>query len=144
MHPSLLSVLFRMGTEKWIYRQTDLTWNLNLEVNLKKNYLFLAMLGLCGWTWAFSSCREWRPLSRCGEQTYCGGFSGCGARALGTQASGAATYWLQYSCTSSVALWHVGSSRTRDWTRVTHTSSRVSQPLDHLGSQRSQLSQRGV
>ena len=27
-----------------------------------KVYLFLAVLGLCGCTWAFSSCGEWVPL----------------------------------------------------------------------------------
>ena len=44
----------------------------------KKNYLFLAVLGLCCCARAFSSCLEWRLLSSCGMQaSHCGGFSCC-------------------------------------------------------------------
>ena len=51
-------------------------------------YLFMAVLGLCCCTWAFSSCREWGLLSSwvrrfltvvlllCGS--VCAGFSSCG------------------------------------------------------------------
>ena len=45
--------------------------------------LFLAALGLCGCTQAFSSCDEQRLLSSCGAwASHCSGFS-CGAWALG-------------------------------------------------------------
>ena len=43
-------------------------------------YLFLAELGLCCWAWAFSSCGEVGA-------SHCGGFSCCGAQALGLRAS---------------------------------------------------------
>ena len=42
-------------------------------------YLFLAALGLRCYAQAFSNCGE--------RASHCGGFSCCGARALGTQAS---------------------------------------------------------
>ena len=42
-----------------------------------------------------SSHGEWGLLSSCGAQaSHCGGFSGCRAGALGTQASVAAVHWL--------------------------------------------------
>ena len=45
-------------------------------------YLFLAMLGLCWYLWAFSSCGEQGLLSRCGAQaSHHGGFSCYGAQA---------------------------------------------------------------
>ena len=50
----------------------------------------MAVLGLCCCTWAFSSCGEGRARStlHCGAwASHCGGFSCCGARALGAQAS---------------------------------------------------------
>ena len=44
----------------------------------------LAVLGLLGCTWAFSSCGEWGLLSRCGTRaSYCSGFSCCRAQAVG-------------------------------------------------------------
>ena len=50
--------------------------------------LFLAVLGLRCCAWAFSSCGEWGLLFSCGARaSHCGGFSCCGARALGVQAS---------------------------------------------------------
>ena len=49
---------------------------------------FLAALGLCCCTRAFSSCGEWGLTLRCGAwASHCGGFSCCGARALGARAS---------------------------------------------------------
>ena len=51
-------------------------------------YLFLIALGLHCCMLAFSSCREWGLLSRCGVlASHCGGFSSCRARALGAPAS---------------------------------------------------------
>ena len=48
-------------------------------------YLFLAVLGLCCCTRAFSSCGE---RVHCGARaSHCGGFSCCGAWALGAWAS---------------------------------------------------------
>ena len=47
-------------------------------------YLFLVVLGLHCCAWGFSGCSEWGPLSGCSTQAFdCGGFSCCGARALG-------------------------------------------------------------
>ena len=58
----------------------------------------MAVLGLC-----------------CGAPaSHCGGFSCCGARALGTQASVVVAHGLQQLWrTGLVVPWHVGSSRTR-------------------------------
>ena len=69
---------------------------------------------------------------RCGARaSHCGGFSCCGARALGAQASVVVARGLSSCgswalecrlsslwCTGLVAPWHVGSSRTRARTRV--------------------------
>ena len=47
----------------------------------------MAVLGLCCCARAFSSCGE-QGLLCCGAwASHCGGFSPCGARALGTRAS---------------------------------------------------------
>ena len=75
----------------------------------KKNYLFLAMLGLHCCVQAFSSCGA--------RDSHFGGFSCCGAWAPGCVdfrncGSGA------LELTGLVALWHVGSSRTRNHTCV--------------------------
>ena len=70
--------------------------------------LFLVVLGLHGYVQIFSSYGEQGVLSSCGAQaSHCGGFSlhSMGSRACGLQ-------WLQL--TGLVALWHVGSSQTRD------------------------------
>ena len=51
-------------------------------------YLLLAALGLHCCTWAFFSCSEQGLFSSFGAQAFhCGGFSCCGAQALGTRAS---------------------------------------------------------
>ena len=48
----------------------------------------LAVLGLCCCVEAFSSCGEQGLLFHCGARaSHCGGFSCCGARALGARAS---------------------------------------------------------
>ena len=63
-------------------------------------YLILAALGLCCCTWAFSSCGEGGATLRCDAwASHCGGFSCCGAWALGTQASVVAARGLS-SCVS--------------------------------------------
>ena len=65
-------------------------------------YSFLAVLGLCCYTWAFSSCSKQGLLSSCGARaSHCGGFSCCGAQALGHVGS------VVVGCTGLVALWHV-------------------------------------
>ena len=53
--------------------------NLFLKKFIYLIYLFLAVLGLRCCTRAFSSCGE--------QASHCGGFSCCGAQALGAQAS---------------------------------------------------------
>ena len=51
-------------------------------------YLFLTALGLCCCAWAFSSCGEPGAALHCGAQaSHRGGFSCCGAWALGARAS---------------------------------------------------------
>ena len=50
--------------------------------------LFLAALGLHCCARAFSSCGEWELLFVAGARaSHCGGFSCCGARAVGMQTS---------------------------------------------------------
>ena len=54
------------------------------------------MLGLHCCIQAFSSCSKKELLSSCNAQaSHCGGFSGCGAQALGAQASVVAAPGLQ-------------------------------------------------
>ena len=51
-------------------------------------YIYLAVLDLCCCVQAFSSCREQELLSSCCVQAcHCGGFSCCGAQALGCMGS---------------------------------------------------------
>ena len=51
-------------------------------------YLFLVVLGLHCYAWAFSSCGEWGLLSSCvARASHCGGFFCCRAWAPGTWAS---------------------------------------------------------
>ena len=51
-------------------------------------YLFGAVLGLCSYAQAFSSCVECGPLSSCGIQaSHCSGCSYCRSWALGARAS---------------------------------------------------------
>ena len=74
----------------------------------KSIYLFiLAALGLRCCTWAFSSCGERGLLFlRCGARaSHCGGFSCCGARALGTWASVVVACGLS-SCGALAQLLH--------------------------------------
>ena len=66
---------------------------------LKKNYLFinlfLATLGPRCCTRAFSSCGERGATLPCSAQaSHCGGFSCCGARALGAWASAVVAHGL--------------------------------------------------
>ena len=72
-------------------------------------YLFLAVLGPHCCSLAFSSCGERGLLYRCGAwASHCGGFSCCGAQALGTWASVVSARGLS-SC-GSQALEHRLSS----------------------------------
>ena len=48
-------------------------------------YLFMAVLGLCCCTWAFSSCSERELLSSCRSSAWvfhCNGLSCCGSKAV--------------------------------------------------------------
>ena len=73
-------------------------------------FKFLAALGLCFCTQAFSSCGERAGAAlHCGVQAYhCGDFSCCGARALDTRAS--VVVALKLSSCGSWALEHRLSS----------------------------------
>ena len=81
----------------WPLLSTDtlfLFFKINLFIFI---YLFLAALGLCCCTLAFFSCGK-RGLLRCSAQApHCGGFSCCGARALGSRASAVVAHRLS-SC----------------------------------------------
>ena len=69
----------------------------------------------------FPGCREQELISSCGAQAaHCGGASCCGAWALGLMASVVVVPRLQ-STDSIAAPRHVGSSQTRDRTRVSCT-----------------------
>ena len=96
-------------------------------------YLFLSAMGLrCG-VQAFSRCEQ-RLLSNCNAQaSHCGGFSCCGAWALGCAGFGSSSSRLQgvgseLWHSGLVAPSHVGSSRTTD---QTHVLCLVRQILNH-------------
>ena len=64
---------------------------------------YFSVLGLCGFTRAFSSCGEPGPLSCCGAQaSYWGGFSHCKAQALACTAFRSCGVWAHQ-------LWLPGS-----------------------------------
>ena len=66
----------------------------------------------------FSSCSEQGLVSSCGVQdSHCRGFS-CREQAVDMQASEVAVPRLELWHMGLVALQHVGSSQTRDWTCV--------------------------
>ena len=67
-------------------------------------HLFLAVSGLHCHTWALPSWGAW--------VSHCGGFSGCGAQALGSLGFSSCSMWAQ----SLAAPWHVEASQTRDQT----------------------------
>ena len=76
-------------------------------------FLFLAVLGLCCCTQAFSSCSKPGLLSRCSlPASHCRGFSCWGAWARGAPASVVAAMG------GLVAPQHMGSSWTRDRTCI--------------------------
>ena len=91
---SLRKLIQEDVVQKW--RVGDLFWN----IFKKKFYLFLFLvsLSLRCWAEAFSSCGE-----QCYSSLQCAGFSGCGAQALGTQASVAAARGLS-SCGTRAQL----------------------------------------
>ena len=71
-------------------------------------YLLAALVLRCC-RWAFSSCSERGATLHCGARaSHCGGFSCCGARALGTWASVVVAHGLQRA--GSVAVAHRLSS----------------------------------
>ena len=74
-------------------------------------YLCLTALGLCCCVQALSSCGPWA--------SHCGGFSRCGAQALGLEG---------FRSCGLVAPVHVDPSQTRDWTCVPCIVRRI---LDH-------------
>ena len=81
--------------------------------------LFLAVLGLHHWAWAFSARGEQGLLSSCSTwASHCSGFSGCAAQVLGTWAYGLQRVSSVVWCMGLVALRHVEASQTRDQTRV--------------------------
>ena len=86
-------------------------------------YLFIGCAGSSLLHWIFSSCSEQGLLQLQWQASCCSGFSCCRAQAVGPQASAVAVPRL--SSTGSiamahrlVALWHVGSSWTRDQTWI--------------------------
>ena len=83
-------------------------------------YLFLAVLALCCYVRAFSSCSKRGLLSSCGAQaSHCCGSSCCRARALGhTGFSTCSTRAQPLWCTCLASQQPVGSSQPRDRTCV--------------------------
>ena len=86
----------------------------------------MAVLGLHCFAWPFSSCAKWGLLSSCDAWvSHCGGFSCCGAQALGMCRF--QQLWLPGSRSQAQQLWdkdlvapqHVESSWIRDQTHVT-------------------------
>ena len=78
------------------------------------------------WVGATPRCGAW--ASHCGGLRRCGvralesvDFSSCGAWAQQLWLMGSRAQAQQLWCMGPVAPWHVGSSRTRDWTRVPRT-----------------------
>ena len=99
----------------------------------KKNYLFIfGCIGCSLLHTGFLQLRQAGATFSCSPQaSHCGGFSCCGAQALGVWASvvvarGLHQLWLAGSRVQAqqlwpmglVALWHVGSSRTKARTCV--------------------------
>ena len=77
-------------------------------------YLFLAALGLRCCAQAFSSCRGGGATLSCGARaSHCGGFSCCGARALGAQGSIVVAHGLS-SCGSRALEYRLSSCGARD------------------------------
>ena len=100
--------------------------------NFFKLFLFGVALGPLCWVQAFFSCREWGLLSSCGAlASRRGGFSlqitgsrTCWLQSLqqmGSRANGPQKLWF----VGLVVLWHMGSSQTRDWTRVPGTGRKI-------------------
>ena len=114
------------------------SWSLNHHSLFLKLFIFgrSGSSLLCG---LFSSCGKQGLLSSCGVwASHCSGFSCCAAWAHGLQqlqppGSRATQKWWH---TGLAALWHVGSSRTRDQTHVSCTGR---QNLHHRATREAQL-----
>ena len=100
---------------------------------------FLAVLGLCCFAQAFSSCSEWGATLRCHAwASHYGGFSSCGAQ---TRSTWAWQSWLpgcraqaqQLWPTGLAALWH-GIFWDLGWNPCSLHWQADSHPLCHLGS----------
>ena len=88
--PYFLQVSFQTPTHQGNFTQHPVKQQSSSHLNqaflsfLKSIYLFLAVLGLCCHTWAFSSYGEWGLLSTCDAwASHCSGFSCWEAWALG-------------------------------------------------------------
>ena len=93
-------------------------------------YLFLAVLGLCCCTWAFSSCGEQGLLfvAAHGLLTVVASL----VAEHGLQARSSCGTWAQWLWrTGLIAPWHVGSSRTRAQTHVPCIGRRI---LNHCAT----------
>ena len=114
------------------------SWSLNHHPLFLKLFIFghAGSSLLCG---LFSSCGKQGLLSSCGVwASHCSGFSCCAAWAHGLQqlqppGSRATQKWWH---TGLAALWHVGSSWTRDQTHVSCTGR---QNLHHSATREAQL-----
>ena len=76
-------------------------------------FIYVAVLGLRCYTWAFSSCGVRvggiLTLHRRAQASHCGGFSCCGARAVGARASVVVALGLSSCGAWAQYLWLVGS-----------------------------------
>ena len=75
-------------------------------------FIYLVVVSLHYYTWAFSGCGERGLLSNCSAcSSHCSGLSCCGAQALGCVGfSSCCQSALQLGCMDLVIPWHVGSS----------------------------------
>ena len=113
-------------------------------------YLFLAALGSSLLCTGFLQLRQAGATLRCGARaSHCSGFSCCGARALGTQASGVVAHGLQ--STGSVVVARVLSSCGSQAQQLWHAGPRVQAQqlwstglvaLQHVGSSRTRAQTR--
>ena len=86
-------------------------WGHKESAMMERTYLFIYLFtfGCAGsllLLWLFSSCRERDLLSSCGAQTsHCGGWSCCGARALGPPGSSSCGSWALAHRLNSCGAW---------------------------------------
>ena len=118
---------------KYIYNDKLMCFKIYLFIYFWPRWVFAAARGL-----SLVAATLGATLHCGARASHCGGFSCCGAWALGTRASvvvvrgfGSGVWAQQLWRTGLVAPWHVGSSRTRARTRVPCVGRRI---LNHCAT----------